>query len=116
MHDSGSSIGPKPSNVRGPQSAEDLDFGLARFDTTRRHEQVHSGTIAYMSPSASRADRGDDTLFRWGRSPTSCGLLRLLPGLDPPELYSNHQPVPAAPSTFADSRRGSMPSCKCMAR
>ncbi len=82
----------KPSNVciASPGTAKILDFGLARFDSTRLTKTGYmAGTIAYMSPERLSGTTGaKDDIFALGA--IAFELLtyqRAFPGNTPPEVF-----------------------------
>lgn len=113
----------KPSNVRltTKNVPKILDFGLARFDTTRlTRTGFMSGTIAYMSPERINGQTGaSDDIFAMGT--IAYELLtyrRAFPGSTPPEVMMKIiTQSPPAPSTVAEVPQGlDAIIAKCMAR
>jgi len=99
----------KPSNVciAAPGTAKILDFGLARFDSTRLTKTGYmAGTIAYMSPERLSGTTGAaDDIFALGA--IAFELLtyqRAFPGNTPPEVFGKilAPGPPPAPSQVGD--------------
>jgi serine/threonine-protein kinase len=99
----------KPSNVciASPGTAKILDFGLARFDSTRLTKTGYmAGTIAYMSPERLSGTTGaKDDIFALGA--VAYELLtyqRAFPGGTPPEVFGKilSPGPPPKPSEISD--------------
>lgn len=99
----------KPSNIRLTNRcvAKIIDFGLARFDSTRlTRTGFMSGTIAYMSPERIHGSEGaSDDIFALGT--IAYELLtatRAFPGSTPPEvmmkIISQSPPPPSSVSSL----------------
>lgn len=113
----------KPANIRVTKKgrAKIIDFGLARFDTTRLTKTGFvSGTVAYMSPERFSGQSGpSDDIFALGA--VAYELLtyeRAFPGSSPPEVMMKIiSGVPPKPSEIAEVPAVIDPIVqKCMAR